>query len=181
MAVVDGQAFELLLEPRRFYKEVLLLEPRRFYKEVLIFSDEEAHPLGCGHLQARALALAHALEEPCRNLQLADLLALGLDMDGPAGIEALESVPHQAIEHLLRRLRLAGQVPQQGAAMAGEPLEVEHLRAPRRQRFQQPALAAAGGAAQHPEAKSSRKLVELRHDFAPIRPVTALQRRGVPA
>src|SRR5882672_10788349 len=109
MAVVDGQAFELLLEPRRFYKEVL------------IFSDEEAHPLGCGHLQARALALAHALEEPCRNLQLADLLALGLDMDGPAGIEALESVPHQAIEHLLRRLRLAGQVPQQGAARGRAP------------------------------------------------------------
>src|SRR5882672_146744 len=103
---------------------------------------------------------------PPVDLQLADLLALCFDVDRPRRIEALERLPHQAVEHLLRRLRLAGQPAEEGTAVAREALEVEDLRTARRERFQQAALAATGGAAQHPVAESRGELVELRERLA---------------
>ena len=41
----------------------------------------------------------------------------------------LQRAPHQAVEHLLRGLRLARKLAEQRAAVAGEALQVEHLRA----------------------------------------------------
>src|SRR5882672_4764059 len=113
----------------------------------------------------------------CRHLQLADFLAFRLDEDRACGIETLHRAPHQAVEHLLRGLRLARKLAEQRTAVAGEALQIEHLRALCRERGEQPALAAAGRAAHDPEAEALRSLLELRHDFPAVRTITAFEGR----
>src|SRR5436309_7137464 len=93
----------------------------------------------------------------------------------------LQRAPHQAVEHLLRGLRLARKLAEQRAAVAGEALQIQHLRALRRKRGEEPALAAPGGSAYHPEPETLRRPIELRHDFATVRPVPALEGGSVPA
>src|SRR5207245_5443073 len=88
---------------------------------------------------------------------------------------------HQAVEHLLRRLRLAREIAEQRAAVAGEALQVQHLRALRRKRGKQTAFAAAGRAAHHPKTQSCGRSFELRHDLAAVSAIAALERRRVPA
>src|SRR5712692_5198557 len=159
----------------------LLLERCGLLQKMPVFLDQKAHALGRGHLETQTLALAHAVEELSRHLQLADLLAFRFDEYGARGIETLQRAPHQAVEHLLRRLRLARKLAEQRAAVAGEALQIEHLRALCRERGEQAALAAPGGAAHRPEPETLRRLIELRHDFATVRAVAAFERRRVPA
>jgi hypothetical protein len=56
-------------------------------------------------------------------------------------IEALERREEPGVERFLRRLRVAGQVAQQRAAMTRELLQIQHLRTLVAQRGEQPALA----------------------------------------
>ena len=102
------------------------------------------------------------LEQRVRHLQLADLLALRLDEHRPVRIELPQPSQTRRLEHLLRGLRRAGQVAEHRAAVRRELLEVEHLRAGRGERLQQPALRAAGLAAQHEIAELARLGRELR-------------------
>ena len=69
--------------------------------------------------------------------------------DAPDRIDAARPTP--GFRNLLARLRLRGQAAQHGATMAGERLEVEHLRTLQSELLQQAALAAAGRAADHLE------------------------------
>src|SRR5207244_9269868 len=124
-------------------------------------------------LEAQALAVADAGWKLLRHLRLAELLAFGLDEDRTRGIEMLQRAPHQAVEHLLRGLRLARKLAEQRAAVAGEALQVEHLRALCRERGEEPALAAPGGAAHRLEEETLRRAIELRNDFAAVRPAAA--------
>src|SRR5437763_16687606 len=93
----------------------------------------------------------------------------------------LQRAPHQTVEHLLRGLRLARKLAEQRAAVAGESLQIEHLRAQCRKRGEEATLAAPGGAAHHLEPEALRCAIELRHDFAAVRPVAAFEGRCVPA
>src|SRR5207247_3274453 len=61
-----------------------------------------------------------------------------------------------------------------------EELQLQHLRALRRERGEKATLAAPGRAAHHLEPETLRRLVELRHDFATVRPVAAFEGRCVP-
>src|SRR5439155_2633144 len=146
-----------------------------------VFPGQKTHALRQRHLQAQAFPLAHALEEPRGHPQLADFLAFRLDENRPRGVEALQRAPYQAVEHLLRRLRIARKLTEQRAAVAREALQIQHLRALCGERGEEPALAAAGCAADYLEAEAPRRLFELRHDFAAVGPVAARERRRVPA
>src|SRR5258708_2877049 len=124
---------------------------------------------------------AHRLRELSGHLKLADCLAFGLDESRALRVEALQRAPYQAVEHLLRRLRIARKLTEQRAAVAGEVLQIQHLRALCRERGEEPALAAAGRAADYLEAETPRHLLQLNHDFAAVCPVAARERRRVPA
>ena len=65
--------------------------------------------------------------------------------------------------------------------MARQRFEIEHLRAARRKRLQQPALAAAGGPADHAVIETQRQIFQLDQHRAPITLIAAFQRGGVPA
>src|SRR5258705_11588341 len=67
------------------------------------------------------------------------------------------------------------------AAWAGEAHLLHPLRALCGERGEEPALAAAGCAADYLEAETARRLSELSHDFAAVAPVAARERRRVPA
>src|SRR5712691_9030567 len=151
----------------------LFLERRWLLQKMPVFPDQEAHALWQRHLQAHAFPLAHALEKPGGHLQLADFLAFRLDEDRPPGVEALQRAPYQAVKHLLRRLRIVRKLAEQRAAVAGEALQIQHLRALCRERGEEPALAAAGCAADYPEAETPRRRFQLRDDFAAVGPVPA--------
>src|SRR5712671_5724335 len=144
----------------------LFLERRGILQEVPVFLDQEAHALRHRYFEPQAFPLAHAGQEPLGHLQLADFLAFRLDEDRPHSFEALQRAPYQAVEHLLRRLRIPRKLTQQRAAVAGEALQIQHLRALCSERGEEPALAAAGYAADYPEAETPRRLIELSHDLA---------------
>src|ERR1041385_94128 len=88
----------------------------------------------------------------------------------------LQRAPHQTVEHLLRGLRLARKLAEQRAAVAGESLQIQHLRALCRERGEEATLAAPGGAAHHLERETLRHAIELREDLAAVRPVPAFER-----
>src|SRR5712671_863477 len=159
----------------------LFLERRGLLQEVPVFLDQESHALRHRYFEPHAFPLAHALEEPRGHLQLADFLAFRLDENRPRGFEALQRAPHQAVEHLLRRLRIPRELAEQRAAVAGEALKIQRLRALCCERGEEPALAAAGCAADYPEAETPRRRLQLRDDFAAVGPVAAFERRRVPA
>ena len=121
------------------------------------------------------------LEEGVRNLELPDLLAFGLDEDRPVRVQLPQAVPDARLEHLLRWLRRVGQIAEHRAAVRRELLEVEHLRARRGERLQQPALRAAGLAADDEVAELARLGGEPRDDFASIRLVSAVELCRLPA
>ena len=116
------------------------------------------------HTQA---VLAHALQQCRWHAHRTDAGALAFDEDRPRGIKALQCLPQQGVEALLRWLRLARHGAEDGPAVAGQAFEVEHLRTLCRQRLQQPRLAAARAAAQHDEVKRQRLRFKLgTHELA---------------
>ena len=169
LAVQAGEAIELRLQVLRIAEEMTVLP------------HQEGDALGQRRLDQHAAARAHARKQRIGHLQLADFLALRFHIYGFVRIELAQGVPHQAVEHFLRRLCLLGQVAEHRAAVAGQVLQIERLRAGRGQRLQQAALGAAGGAADHAVAELLRQFGQLRQDLAPVGAIAALELRRVPA
>ena len=99
---------------------------------------------GRGKLEADAFGRAHRGEQRVGHLHGADPLALRFDVHRPRRVERRSALTSCAVERLLRRLRVAGQVAEQRSAMPRELLEVEHLRTFGGERGEQPALARTG-------------------------------------
>src|SRR5262245_64569954 len=94
---------------------------------VLVEEQRYAH-FDCG-IEHDAVRCAHRGDERLGDLQLADLLRLPFDEDNARGLEARKPLEHLALEPFLRRLRQAGKIAQDRAAVRGELLEIENLRA----------------------------------------------------
>src|SRR5665213_1822720 len=78
--------------------------------EMGVILEQERHAQALHRLQPEAARLAHALDQPVGHAQVADLLALGLHIDGTRRIEALERGPDRRLEGLLPGLRRIGKL-----------------------------------------------------------------------
>ncbi len=150
-------------------------------EEVGVFLLEQRHALRGRRVDADAGAGTHRVEQRAGNLDAADALAFGFDVHRARRIERIERGDQFAVEHLLRWLRAIGQVAEQRAAVAGEALEIEHLRALCRERLDEATLAGAGESADHLVAKPRGQGEELRAHVAPVGPVAAGEPRRAPA
>ena len=119
---------------------------------VLVLEQRDAHRLRRGDAHARRMRACRraARRAPARLpiLRLSDSTNTGR-----AGSKRSSAIEQLRLERLLRRLRVAGKVAQQRAAVPRELLEVEHLRALVAQRGEQAALAGAGQAADDDEVE----------------------------
>ena len=143
--------------------------------EEVVVLDQQRDAPSERQLEPDASARAHLPDQRFRDAQIADLLALALDEHRPRRIEASQGVPDAAVEFLLRRLRSAGDQAEDRAAMVGERLEVEDLRALPLQLVEQPALPRPGRPADDPPIEARRQLGERGDDGAPVLAVAALQ------
>ena len=125
---------------------------------------------------------AHRREQGLRHLQRADLAALRFDEHRPRRIEARERGEQRWLSNAFcDGCGSSGQVAEQRAAMAREPLEVEHLRADCRERGEQPALAGAGEPADDDVAKRGGSVASAGDDVAAVGAVAAVELDGAPA
>lgn len=169
MAVQFGQARELL--PER----------QGIVEQMAVVAQQQGHAILARGLDGDAARRVHAGQHRIRQADAPDAAALGLDEHRPGRIEAAQRQHQRGIETLLGGLLGARQGAQQRAAMHGQALEIEHLRAGPGQRTEQMRLAAAGAPRQHDVAQPRRQFVELIHHPAAIGLVAAVELPRAPA
>ena len=133
-----------------------LAEEGRVADEERVVLQQQRHALIMRQLDAQAVAGAHGVDQRVGERAVADLLALGLHVHRARRVKAAQLFPHQHLEALLRRLRLPRNQAQHRGAVAGQPFQIEHLRACITQRVQQSRLARAGRPAHHAVAEARR-------------------------
>ena len=105
----------------------------------------------------------------------ADRAALAFDEHRPCRVEAAQRLPDQACRSASALgCGWPGTAPSTEPRWQASAFQVEHLRALRGQRLQQPGLAAAGAAAQHAVAKALRQRLQLGTHHARERPCSRL-------
>ena len=150
--------------------------------EMGVVLQQQFNPRGVGHGQPIAVGrLPHVRVQGLGHTQLADLAALAFDPHRPRRVERAELLPKQAVESFLARLGLIGQAAQDGAAVAGQTFQIEHLRALGRKRMQQAGLAAAGAATDHMQIEGGGLGQQGVAHFGAVGLVAAFQLAGLEA
>jgi hypothetical protein len=110
-----------------------------------------------------------------RKLEPADAPAFRLDEHGLRSVQRRERGEELALEHLLRRLRIVGQIAQQRAAMLRKAFEIQHLSAFGGNRLDQPRFAGSRQAADDAKPELLRRVREHQHDVPAIRAIPAVE------
>src|SRR5262249_22537324 len=92
-------------------------------QEVRVFVPEQRDAQRTRSLEADAWRRAHCVDERIRQLHVADLSALGFDIDDAPRIERVERGEEPALERLLRGLSVARKIAEQRAAMSRDAFE----------------------------------------------------------
>ena len=158
-----------------------LAEKGAILDEEIVVLQQQAHALVFAEFQRIAGAGANGQHQGLGHGEVAHLAALRFHIDRSTGIELAQGIPHQRVEVFLAGLWLAGDQAQHGAAVRGQVFQVQHLCAFGAQGLQQPGLARARGAANHPPLQGCHALRQVQQHGVSVGFVAAFDQRDLEA